>query len=191
MTAVPRLPAFAVFAAMLAAAGLPLYIHAPKFYVDEYGVSLTALGSALFVLRLLDVVQDPLLGRLAAALRAFRRLSVMLAVLVMALAMMGLFAVTPPIWPLAWFAAMMTLVFSSFSYLTICFYAQGVSAAAGEEQWVALSVETDDEWRALAGVIELDPDAHPDLELVTVDTVTATKGTVCQENSDCAIDEDH
>lgn len=129
MTAVPRLPAFAVFAAMLAAAGLPLYIHAPKFYVDEYGVSLTALGSALFVLRLLDVVQDPLLGRLAAALRAFRRLSVMLAVLVMALAMMGLFAVTPPIWPLAWFAAMMTLVFSSFSYLTICFYAQGVSAA--------------------------------------------------------------
>jgi len=129
MTPAPRLPAFAVFAAMLAAAGLPLYIHAPKFYVDQYGVSLTALGSALFALRLLDVVQDPLLGRLAAALRTFRRLSVMLAVLVMALAMIGLFAVTPPIWPLAWFIAMMTLVFSAFSYLTICFYAQGVSAA--------------------------------------------------------------
>jgi glycoside/pentoside/hexuronide:cation symporter, GPH family len=25
-------------------AGLPIYIHAPKFYVDEYGVSLAALG---------------------------------------------------------------------------------------------------------------------------------------------------
>lgn len=41
---------------------------------------------------------------------------------------------------------------------------QGVYAAAGEEQWVALSVETDDEWRALAGVLGIDPDAHPDLE---------------------------
>jgi GPH family glycoside/pentoside/hexuronide:cation symporter len=47
----------------------------------------------------------------------------------MAGGMLGLFAVTPPVWPLAWFAAMLTLVFSAFSYLTICFYAQGVSAA--------------------------------------------------------------
>ncbi len=57
----PRLPGFALFGALLAAAGLPLYIHAPKFYVDEYGVSLAALGSVLFVLRLLDFVQDPAL----------------------------------------------------------------------------------------------------------------------------------
>jgi crotonobetainyl-CoA:carnitine CoA-transferase CaiB-like acyl-CoA transferase len=41
---------------------------------------------------------------------------------------------------------------------------QGVYAAAGEEEWVALSVETDDEWRALAGVLDVDADAHPDLE---------------------------
>ncbi|MDA9274841.1 MFS transporter, partial [bacterium] len=61
-----NLPAYAVFAAMLSAAGLPIYIHAPKYFVDEYGVSLAALGSVLFVLRLLDVVQDPLFGRLSA-----------------------------------------------------------------------------------------------------------------------------
>ena len=64
-----RLPAYALFAALLSAAGLPIYIHAPKFYVDEYGVSLAALGSVLFGLRLLDVVQDPLLGRLSERLR--------------------------------------------------------------------------------------------------------------------------
>ena len=58
-----NLPAYAVFAAMLSAAGLPIYIHAPKYFVDEYGVSLAALGSVLFFLRLFDVVQDPLLGR--------------------------------------------------------------------------------------------------------------------------------
>ncbi len=125
----PRLPSYALFAALLASAGLPLYIHAPKFYVDEYGVSLAALGTVLFVLRLLDVVQDPLLGRLADRIRAQRGLSVAIAVLLMAGAMLGLFAVEPLFLPLAWFAVMLTIVFSAFSYLTICFYAQGVSAA--------------------------------------------------------------
>lgn len=129
MTGAPRLPAFGLFAAMLAAAGLPLYIHAPKFYVDEYGVSLAALGTVLFALRLLDVVQDPLLGRLAARLQETRAVSVAVAVLTMAAAMVGLFAVEPLFAPLIWFALMLTLVFSSFSYLTICFYAEGVSSA--------------------------------------------------------------
>jgi len=126
----PHLPAYALFASLLAAAGLPIYIHAPKFYVDEHGVSLAALGSVLFALRLLDVVQDPLLGRLAATLRVRRGMSVAFAVLLMAGAMLGLFVVSPPVAPLAWFALMLTLVFSAFSYLTICFYAQGVAAAA-------------------------------------------------------------
>ncbi|MFC3614723.1 MFS transporter [Lutimaribacter marinistellae] len=124
-----RLPAYAGFAAMLAAAGLPLYIHAPKFYVDEYGLSLAALGSVLFGLRLLDVVQDPLLGKLSEALRNHRSAAVAIGATVLSGAMIGLFAVTPPLAPLLWFAFMLTLVFSSFSFLTICFYAQGVAKA--------------------------------------------------------------
>lgn len=129
MTSAPRLPAFGLFAAMLAAAGLPLYIHAPKFYVDEYGVSLAALGTVLFALRLIDVVQDPFLGRLAASLQEKRAISVGIAVVTMAGAMLGLFAVEPVFGPLIWFTLMLTLVFSSFSYLTICFYAEGVATA--------------------------------------------------------------
>ena len=124
-----RLPAYALFAGLLSAAGLPLYIHAPKFYVDEYGVSLAALGTVLFGLRLLDVVQDPLLGRLSDALRSRRGASVLIGCAVIALAMLGLFAVTPPVAPLLWFGLMLTLVFSAFSFLTISFYAQGVIKA--------------------------------------------------------------
>ena len=124
-----RLPAYALFAALLSAAGLPIYIHAPKFFVDEYGVSLAALGAVLFGLRLLDVVQDPLLGRLSETLRDRRGIAVVLATAIMAAAMFGLFAITPPGSPLIWFGVMLTLVFSAFSFLTICFYAQGVAKA--------------------------------------------------------------
>ncbi|HEY9040453.1 MAG TPA: MFS transporter [Roseovarius sp.] len=129
MSAPPRLPAYSLFAAYLAAAGLPIYIHAPKFYVDEYGVSLTLLGAVLFGLRLIDVVQDPLLGRVAARTRGYRGATVLIAGAAMAAAMLGLFAATPPIAPVWWFALMLTVVFSAFSYLTICFYSQGVGSA--------------------------------------------------------------
>lgn len=123
------LPSYALFAALLSCAGLPIYIHAPKFYVDEYGVSLTALAAVLFGLRLLDVVQDPLLGRLSERLRNQRGLAVGLGCAVIALAMLGLFAVPPVTSPVLWFGVMLTLVFSAFSFLTICFYAQGVAKA--------------------------------------------------------------
>ncbi len=135
------LPAYGVFAGLLAMAGLPIYIHAPKFYVDEFGVSLAALAGALFVLRLLDFVQDPALGWLAARLRAVRGLAVAVAGGVMALAMLGLFAVPPPIAPVLWFALMLTALFSAFSFLTIAFYATGTrkGAALGTEGHVRLA----------------------------------------------------
>jgi GPH family glycoside/pentoside/hexuronide:cation symporter len=120
---------WALFAALIAAAGLPIYIHAPKFYVDSYGVGLGALGGALFALRLLDVVQDPLLGWLAEAGRRWRGAMVAVAAAIMALAMLGLFAVSPPFAPLIWFSLMLALLFSAFSFLTIAFYAEGVAKA--------------------------------------------------------------
>ncbi|MEO1536887.1 MAG: MFS transporter [Pseudomonadota bacterium] len=120
---------YALFASMLAMAGLPIYIHAPKFYVDEFGVSLAALGTVLFVLRLIDVIQDPALGWLSRRLSQHRSSAVTVAVAIMALAMVGLFGMAPPISPIAWFAITLALLFSAFSFLTISFYAEGVSKA--------------------------------------------------------------
>lgn len=124
------LAGWSLFAALIAMAGLPIYIHAPKYYVDSYGVSLAALGGVLALLRLFDVVQDPVLGWLAEAGRARRGLWVALAAGVMALSMLGLFAVPPPVAPLLWFAITLTGLFSAFSFLTITFYAEGVAKAA-------------------------------------------------------------
>ncbi|MEM1236270.1 MAG: MFS transporter [Pseudomonadota bacterium] len=124
-----RLPSYSLFGAVLAAAGLPIYIYAPPFYAEAYGVSLTGIAAVLFWLRLFDAVQDPALGWLSERLGAFRGLAVAIGGAVLGLSMYGLFAVVPPIWPLAWFALTITLLFSSYSFLTINFYAQGVQKA--------------------------------------------------------------
>lgn len=120
---------WALFSGLIAAAGLPIYIHAPKVYADDYGVPLASLGAALFGLRLLDVVQDPVLGWLVERTRAFRGAMVAGAVVVLAASMLGLFALAPPVAPLLWFALMLTGLFSAFSFLTIAFYAEGVARA--------------------------------------------------------------
>ncbi|MFQ6773699.1 MFS transporter [Cereibacter sphaeroides] len=124
-----RLLPWSLLAGLIAAAGLPIYIHAPKVYVDEYGVSLGALGAVLAGLRLVDVVQDPALGWLAEVTRRRRAAMVAGALFLLALAMVGLFAVVPPVAPLLWFALMLVVLFSAFSFLTIAFYSEGVAKA--------------------------------------------------------------
>ena len=124
-----RLPAYSLFAATLSMAGLPIYLYAPKYYADTFGVSLAAMGVLLFALRLVDFLQDPFLGWVSERLGDRRRAAVGLAVAVLAVAMLGLLAVTPPIAPIWWFGITITLLFSAFSFLTINFYAQGVTKA--------------------------------------------------------------
>lgn len=124
-----RLPAYSLYAMVLSGAGLPIYIYAPKFFADNYGVSLTALGAVLFGLRLFDVVQDPVLGWLSERLGALRNAALAMGAGLLALSMLGLFAVSPLGSPLFWFGLTITGLFSAFSFLTINFYAQGVSKA--------------------------------------------------------------
>ena len=127
-----RYPAYSLFAAVIAAAGLPIYIYAPKYYADSYGVSLTALGALLFGLRLFDVVQDPVLGWVSERLRGGKALAVSFAAVVLAVSMIGLFAIAPPISPIWWFGLTVTGLFSAFSFLTINFYAQGVTKVGSD-----------------------------------------------------------
>ena len=125
-----RLPAYSLFAAVIAAAGLPIYIYAPKYYADTYGVSLTALGALLFALRLFDVVQDPVLGWISERLRAGKAFWVSMGAVLLAVSMWGLFAVDPLFNPIWWFGLTITGLFTAFSFLTINFYAQGVVKAS-------------------------------------------------------------
>ena len=132
MSTAPRhsLPSFALFGGFLAAAGLPIYIFAPTFYAENYGVGLTAIAAVLFWLRLLDAVQDPLFGWISEGLGRERGFWIGFAGFILVGAMILLFAIPPRTAPLLWFALSMTGLFSAFSFLTINFYAQGITAAA-------------------------------------------------------------
>ena len=125
---------YGVFAMMLGAAGLPIYIHAPKYFVDQYGVSLSTLGLALFVLRSLDFVQDPILAALAQRSRERGQWPIYASILLLGLGMLGLFALAPPFSAIIWFSLCLAMVFSAFSFLSIRFYANGVHAFGAKGQ---------------------------------------------------------
>ena len=53
---------YSLLALPLAFAGLPLYIHAPDFYIREWGIGIGTIGIVLLFVRLFDAFQDPLIG---------------------------------------------------------------------------------------------------------------------------------
>lgn len=141
---------YGVFAGMLSFAGLPIYLHAPKYFVDTYGVSLTAIGLVLLGLRVLDFIQDPLIGMGLDIMRTGHGMLSIVAGILLSASMVAMFAVTAIGDPLIWFAATMVVLFSSFSILSIMFYAQGVATAASlqGQGHVRLAI-----WRETGGLV--------------------------------------
>ena len=128
--------AVGLFGLMLGAVGLPIYLHAPKYFSDKYDVSLASLGAIMFVLRVVDIVQDPLLGRLTAiGILSHRLLSAVAGASIIAGAV-GLFIVAAPINPTIWFAASLILLFSGYSLSVILLYTHAANNFADTAQQV-------------------------------------------------------
>ena len=121
------------YAAMLAAAGLPLYIHLPQFATQELGIGLATLGAMLGLLRLLDLVQDPALGWLVDRFQNARRLMAAVAGGVMAVGFLLLFTLPAAQGDLLRPTLALILIFTGFSLGTILFYSQSAALAAGDE----------------------------------------------------------
>ena len=66
MSALPtaRLYAYGALAAPLAMLSLPVYVHVPKFYAEQFGLALGTQGALLLAARAFDALQDPLIGQL-------------------------------------------------------------------------------------------------------------------------------
>ena len=124
---------YGVLAIPLAFAGLPIYVHLPKLYADNYGADLALLGLVLLAIRLIDTVQDPLIGWLSDRYAQHRHVTMRISALVLGASYLALF-LSPYRggWEvLAWLAVSLTLVYTSFSVLMISYYAQGVALAGG------------------------------------------------------------
>ena len=128
------LMAVGLFGVMLGAVGLPIYLHAPKYFSDTYGVSLASLGAIMFALRVVDFVQDPLLGRLSAiGFLSHRLLSAGAGAMIIAGAV-GLFIVTAPINPTIWFGLSLILLFTGYSLSVILLYTHAANNFADNAQ---------------------------------------------------------
>ena len=67
MNAWPRAQLFAygALAAPLAMLSLPVYVHIPKFYAEQFGLALGVQGALLLAARAVDGIQDLALGYLS------------------------------------------------------------------------------------------------------------------------------
>ncbi len=123
----PELVRYSLFAAPLAMAALPIYVHVPKLYA-ELGLSLSSLGVLLLVLRFGDAFIDPLLGRWSDRL-ATRFSAIATASIALLAGMLGLLnpaaasALSVPLWP--WLTVSLILVYFGFSLATIAYSAWG------------------------------------------------------------------
>ena len=125
---------FSSLAFVIGMAGLPVYIHAPKYFVDVYGISLVTMGVIIFFLRLVDVFQDPILGIIASKTTRFGAIPIALSVVAMCIGMIMLFAIQSPVSPSLWFSISLFLVFSGFSFAYIRSYAQGLINLGAKDQ---------------------------------------------------------
>ncbi|WP_082688603.1 MFS transporter [Ruegeria marisrubri] len=149
-----RIPAVrvAILAAALAAVGVPLYIHLPRFASAELGLTLGQIGALLGLIRVVDFVQDPLLGRLTDRFAAHRGRFATLALGGLAVGVVWVFAVVPAQGGVGALAAALALTFTAYSLGTLLLYGQSVSIAGSDAPAAQLRLAGARELGILAGV---------------------------------------
>ncbi len=139
---------------------LPVYVHVPKFYAEQFGLALGTQGWLLLAARAFDALQDPVLGHLSDrgyARGIDRRAWILGGAPLLAGASYGLFA--PPAWALAhiagWFMAMLMLVYAALALVQISYQTYGaeLSTAAHERTRITAIREGLGLLGVLAGVL--------------------------------------
>lgn len=120
------LSAYGALALPLAFVGIPIYINVPYYYAAISGLSLTSIGLALLLIRIIDTVQDPFLGYMSDRINISRKWWIGVSLPFLAVSFYGLFHI-PAGWGqvgvIAWLAVMLTVVYTAFSLIVINYYA--------------------------------------------------------------------
>ncbi len=127
---------YSLLAMPLAMAALPIYVHVPNFYATTMGAPLAWVGVILFAARLLDAIQDPVLGylsdRAAVGARQGRFLLILFGVPVLAIGFVALFQppVSGPVAVSIWLAIALIVVYFGFSAASISYLAIGAELSS-------------------------------------------------------------
>jgi GPH family glycoside/pentoside/hexuronide:cation symporter len=157
MTSLSRrsLFAYGLFGLPLALVALPIYVYVPQFYAEHFGLSLSAIGVALLLARILDAFIDPGIGWWidhSKASGGYQR-PVLVSLPLLALGFYGLFQ--PPefarVMPLAWFMLALMLTYTGFSLASIAHQSWGAALTQAISQRSRLTAAR--EACGLAGVI--------------------------------------
>ncbi len=111
----------------LAFAGLPIYVYFPTFYGDVIGLPFVLLGIIILLARLVDTVQDPVIGWLSdryASQPVSRYRFILYAAPVTCLGFLMLFMPpdASPVWISTWLVAALIVTYSSYSVIAINIY---------------------------------------------------------------------
>ena len=119
----------------LAALGLPLYIYLPTFYAQQLGIGLTAVGTALLIARVSDVLTDPLIGMLSdwLPIPSRRKWLMAIATPLLILAIWALF-IPPDGAGFRWLLSWSLLVYMAWSLLTLPYTAWGAELSGDYDQ---------------------------------------------------------
>ncbi len=122
-----KLVAYGALALPLATIGLPLSIFLAPFYAGEIGLPLAAIGTAMVVARLIDVIVDPLIGAASDRWRprlGRRKIWLPIGVAVMLVGVYKLFNPVPPV-GIGYFLGWVTVVYIGFTATKLPYEAWG------------------------------------------------------------------
>lgn len=142
-----------LFAMMLASAGLPIYIHLPRHASVDLGLDLGTVAAILLGIRIFDVVQDPLLGRLVDRQGRHGTALALAALGAMALGFLMLFTWPAPLEVRLWLVMALVLVFTGYSLGAILMYGASGRLAGSADTGAQLRLASWRETGLIAGVI--------------------------------------
>ncbi|WP_170571278.1 MFS transporter [Ruegeria atlantica] len=145
-------PRVSLYALMLAAAGIPLYIHLPRFAAVNLGIGLGLIGTVLLVIRIVDLVQDPLIGWAIDRWPQAQMLFAAAAALGLAVGFPLLFGLPEDISILV-LVSVLILLFSAYSLGTILLYGRSATLATKPEAKELMTLAAWREGGQLTGVV--------------------------------------
>ncbi|KPA19887.1 hypothetical protein shim_38460 [Shimia sp. SK013] len=146
-------PRVSLFAAMLAMAGIPLYIHLPRFASVELGITLAALGPLLLLIRVVDLVQDPAIGWAIDRWPKAQSLFAALAAAGLAIGSPLLFTLQSGPYLVLQLVGILVLLFSAYSLGMILLYGRSATLAVRPDRENLITLAAFREAGMLTGVI--------------------------------------